>query len=63
MLSPTVKYKPEECLWNAALNMIKNTQKPKTFGKASQKNLASLQKCRKEKRVLFFLTLFRTRRK
>ena len=44
MLSPIVQYKPEEFLWSAALNMIKNTQKPKTSCKTSQKNLASLRK-------------------
>jgi hypothetical protein len=44
MLSPIVQYKPEEFLWSAALNMIKNTQKTKTSGRTSQKNLASLRK-------------------
>ena len=44
MLSTIVQHKPEDFLWSVVLNTIKNTQKHKTSGKTSQKNLASLQK-------------------
>jgi len=58
MLSPNVQYKPEEFLWSAAFNMITNTQKPKTSGKTSQKNLVSLQKmCEGKIRIFLYNSL------